>query len=191
MNFGKGDKIKFLDEKGEGVIVSVSGDVAVVATADGFEISYPVTKLIHFDSEKTRVDKIARMKKKEEEEKIKAEELKKLQKVKKEKGPKFSKSHAEGKAKLEMEIDLHLEEILDNEKGMNNSEKLQYQLIFFRDKLEEAIGSNIKKIVFIHGIGNGRLKFEIRKELDSYSNLSYSDASYKRYGFGATEVIIR
>src|SRR3989304_7888476 len=138
MNFGKGDKIKFLDEKGEGVIVSVSGDVAFVATADGFEISYPVTKLIHFDSEKTRVDKIARMKKKEEEEKIKAEELKKLQKVKKEKGPKFSKSHAEGKAKLEMEIDLHLEEILDNEKGMNNSEKLQYQLIFFRDKLEEA-----------------------------------------------------
>jgi len=190
MNFSKGDKIKFLDEAGEGIIVSLSGDEALVITTDGFEISYSVSKLIHFDSKKNSADKIAQMKK-EEEEKIKAEEMKKLQKVKKDKGPKFSKSHAEGKAKLEMEVDLHLEEILDNEKGMNNSEKLDYQMNYFRNELEQAIASNIKKIVFIHGVGNGRLKSEIRKELETYSNLSYSDASYKRYGFGATEVIIR
>ena len=154
----------------------------MVITTDGFEISYPVSKLIHVDPSKAHSKKSVLMNEQEaNEQKLK----------KKDKGPKFSKSHAEGKAAMEIEVDLHLEEILDNEKGMNNSQKLEYQLNYFRTELEAAISSNIKKIIFIHGVGNGRLKAEIRKELETYTNLSFSDASYKRYGFGATEVIIR
>jgi dsDNA-specific endonuclease/ATPase MutS2 len=48
-----------------------------------------------------------------------------------------------------------------------------------------------KKIVFIHGVGNGKLKHELRRILDAeYKNLRYQDASFKEYGFGATMVLL-
>ncbi|MFL5752968.1 MAG: hypothetical protein ACJ76F_06145 [Bacteroidia bacterium] len=42
----------------------------------------------------------------------------------------------------------------------------------------------------MHGVGNGRLKQEITAILKNYPELGVQDASYKKYGFGATEVII-
>ena len=45
--------------------------------------------------------------------------------------------------------------------------------------------------VFIHGIGNGTLKHELRKVLDEYyHDLKYQDASFKEYGYGATLIFI-
>jgi dsDNA-specific endonuclease/ATPase MutS2 len=62
----------------------------------------------------------------------------------------------------------------------------------FTIALDGAVRSKTKKIVFIHGIGNGKLKYEIRKTLDSkYSRLKYQDASFKEYGYGATMVILK
>jgi dsDNA-specific endonuclease/ATPase MutS2 len=65
------------------------------------------------------------------------------------------------------------------------------QLNYFRNYLDLAIKDHIKNIVFIHGVGNGTLKGEIRKTLDEmYPKLSYSDASMAKYGVGATEIEI-
>jgi dsDNA-specific endonuclease/ATPase MutS2 len=58
--------------------------------------------------------------------------------------------------------------------------------------LEGAIKSKVKRIVFIHGVGNGKLKFELRKLLDTtYAKLRYQDASFKEYGYGATLVMLK
>lgn len=58
--------------------------------------------------------------------------------------------------------------------------------------MEGAIRSNQNKIVFIHGVGNGRLKHELRKKLErKYSNFKYQDASFKEYGYGATMVYLK
>lgn len=90
------------------------------------------------------------------------------------------------------EIDLHIEEILDDHKGMSNSEILSAQLARFETALETASKSNAAKIVFIHGVGNGVLKLELRKLLDrKYSRFRYQDASFKEYGYGATMVYLR
>ena len=88
-------------------------------------------------------------------------------------------------------MDLHLEEILDKTSGMSNAEKLNYQLNYFKRELDNAIAGNTRKIVFIHGVGNGRLKSEICAILDRHNDLRYHDASFRKYGFGATEVIIK
>ena len=49
-----------------------------------------------------------------------------------------------------------------------------------------------RKMAFIHGLGNGRLKHEVLKTLDrKYPKLKYQDASFKEYGYGATMVIIK
>ena len=48
-----------------------------------------------------------------------------------------------------------------------------------------------KKITFIHGVGNGKLKQEIINKLEKdYPALQFHDAPTTRYGFGATEVVL-
>lgn len=89
------------------------------------------------------------------------------------------------------EVDLHIESIVDDYKDLSNGEILDIQLSRFKTKLETAIIHKTRRIVFIHGIGNGKLKHEIRKTLDrKYPDLKYQDASFKEYGYGATMVII-
>jgi dsDNA-specific endonuclease/ATPase MutS2 len=72
---------------------------------------------------------------------------------------------------------------------LSEGEILNNQLNRFYSALDKAIQGNIKEIVFIHGLGNGKLKYEIRKAIDTkYPDLTYQDASFKEYGFGATLV---
>jgi dsDNA-specific endonuclease/ATPase MutS2 len=50
----------------------------------------------------------------------------------------------------------------------------------------------VKKIVFIHGVGDGVLKNELRRELGrKYPKYPYQDASFREYGFGATMAILK
>ena len=89
------------------------------------------------------------------------------------------------------EVDLHIQEIVDDYTGMSNGEIINIQLARFTTSLEGAIRNNVKKIVFIHGVGNGKLKYELRKILDTkYPKLRYQDASFREYGYGATLVVI-
>jgi hypothetical protein len=89
------------------------------------------------------------------------------------------------------EIDLHIEAITDNFSGLSNSEIIDLQMARFKISLDTAIIHKTKRIVFIHGIGNGKLKFTLRKALDDkYPDLQYQDASFKEYGYGATMVLI-
>lgn len=87
------------------------------------------------------------------------------------------------------EVDLHIHEIADDYSGLTEGEILNIQLNRFHSELDKAIQRNLKKIVFIHGLGNGKLKYEIRNAIDTkYPDLTYQDASFKEYGFGATLV---
>ncbi len=90
------------------------------------------------------------------------------------------------------EVDLHIEELVDDHSSLSGREVLDLQMSRFTTALDGALRGKTKRIVFIHGIGNGKLKFEIRKTLDKkYPRLKYQDASFKEYGYGATMVIIR
>ena len=74
--------------------------------------------------------------------------------------------------------------------GLSNGVILEFQLSRFRTALETAILHKTGRIVFIHGVGNGKLKHEMRRILErEYSSLQYQDASFKEYGYGATMVL--
>lgn len=103
---------------------------------------------------------------------------------------KTSKSHKQLLKNLEKEVDLHIEELVDNTSGLSSHEMLSIQLERFEKELDYAMLNGIKKLVFIHGVGNGRLKMEIRNALKSTPGVTFQDASYKLYGFGATQVNI-
>jgi len=90
------------------------------------------------------------------------------------------------------EVDLHLHELIDDETGLNDHDKLQHQLEVFHKEMETAIKENYRRIVFIHGVGSGSLKLKIRSELQhKYKHLQFQDASFKEYGYGATMVLLR
>ena len=91
-----------------------------------------------------------------------------------------------------VEVDLHINELLDDTTGMTNAEMLNYQLDKFRETLDKYKGRREQKIVFIHGKGDGVLRKAIQDELKrKYGNYKYQDASFQEYGFGATMVTIK
>jgi len=91
-----------------------------------------------------------------------------------------------------MEVDLHIHELLDNFTNLTNTEMLTVQMNKFREELAQAINTGVKRIVFIHGVGNGTLKNELRRELQrKYSRYTMQDASFREYGYGATMVILK
>lgn len=91
-----------------------------------------------------------------------------------------------------IEIDLHINELLDDAHGMSNAEILTYQLDKFREVMEKYRTKREQKIVFIHGKGDGVLRKALLDELKrKYSTCRHQDASFQEYGFGATMVTIR
>jgi hypothetical protein len=91
-----------------------------------------------------------------------------------------------------IEIDLHINQLLDNTNGMSTGDMLNYQLNKFHEVLKQYAGEKGRKIVFIHGKGEGVLRTAIEKELKTrYKSYVFQDASFQEYGFGATLVKIR
>ena len=89
-------------------------------------------------------------------------------------------------------VDLHISELLDNTAGLDNADMLQVQLHEFNRVMEENRAAKGRKIVFIHGKGEGVLRKAILKELSyKYKSCEVQDASFREYGFGATQVTIR
>ena len=91
-----------------------------------------------------------------------------------------------------LEIDLHADSLLETTAGMSNFDILNYQLDIVRKTLDENLKEKGKRIVFIHGKGEGVLRNAISQELrKKYPGCISQDASFQKYGFGATMVIIK
>lgn len=91
-----------------------------------------------------------------------------------------------------IEVDLHIDQLLDNKSGLSNTDMLNVQLKEFNRVMEENLRHKGQKIVFIHGKGEGVLRNALLKELRlKYKHCDVQDASFREYGFGATQVTIR
>ena len=91
-----------------------------------------------------------------------------------------------------IEVDLHINQLLESTTGMSNADILNYQLSKFHEVMKANSAKKGQKIVFIHGKGEGTLRTALEKELKSTyrNNCRFQDASFREYGFGATLVII-
>lgn len=89
-------------------------------------------------------------------------------------------------------VDLHAEKLLDNTAGMSSADILNYQLEKFHKIMKENAKMQGKRIIFIHGKGEGVLRQALIHELNyRYKRCSYQDASFQEYGYGATQVTIK
>jgi hypothetical protein len=102
---------------------------------------------------------------------------------------------AEEKKEIERpqkEIDLHIEKLRDDYQFLNKDEILKIQLQHFHKALDAAIVHKQPSIVFIHGVGNGTLRYEIQKVVSKHQQVkTYLDAHKEKYGYGATEVVLK
>ena len=89
-----------------------------------------------------------------------------------------------------IEVDLHINQLVDSVIGMTNADILKTQLDVFHKTITDAILQKAGKVILIHGIGNGTLKEALRESLTKQYKLRFEDASFKEYGFGATEVFL-
>ena len=91
-----------------------------------------------------------------------------------------------------LEVDLHIDALLDTTAGMSPADMLEYQVSTFNRVLEENKGKHGTRMVFIHGKGDGVLRAALQRELSKQrSAFLWQDASFQRYGFGAMLVIVR
>jgi hypothetical protein len=91
-----------------------------------------------------------------------------------------------------IEVDLHVNELFDNTRGLSNSDILNAQIDKFREVMDANLKRHGQKIVFIHGKGEGVLRQALIKELDyRYKDHRHQDASFRQYGYGATMVTIK
>lgn len=90
-----------------------------------------------------------------------------------------------------VEIDLHAHALLDSTDGLSANEIKDYQMKVFRETMEQYRRDKGRRIVFIHGNGDGVLRKAILTELKyTYKNCRHQDASFQQYGFGATMVTV-
>lgn len=87
----------------------------------------------------------------------------------------------------DLTVDLHIERIPGSD-GIPEWAALDFQMNYFRQVLRQNLRHKGKRIVFIHGVGDGILAQAIRKELDEVFALS---CSYTYGPMGATNVTIR
>ena len=174
MQLKENDQVKVIDEDFEATVKLVKGDSVIIECEDGFEYTYEIYKLIKIKSDGD------------------SEHIVKPISFETANSSKPSNLANQVALKgIKPEIDLHIEELCPNEKFRTNHEALVFQLNYCRKVIETAIRNRKRNLVFIHGLGAGKLKQELRNMLnETYPTIEFFDASYQTYGAGATEIII-
>ncbi|MGN6803240.1 MAG: Smr/MutS family protein [Ginsengibacter sp.] len=109
--------------------------------------------------------------------------------------PKSSYDISAARQKLEPArsvIDLHIEKITDNWKGLSNFEILTMQLDYFEKYYQLAIAHHQPNLVVIHGVGKGKLRDEIHEILKMKKEVkSFANQYHENFGYGATEIFFQ
>lgn len=192
--FKVGDRVRFLNDEGEGIILSFpSSDVALVEDSTGFAYEHEIRELVHvvpLDKELKKYEEVNPDLASLLERNIDAEMVKKANADFKAIYKGKQGTEIKGKGDW-MEVDLHAHELLESQRGMTNGDIVVYQLEHFERMLRNAEEKKMKRVIFIHGVGQGVLRQEIRRILNEYyPHCEFMDAPYHIYGYGATEVRI-
>lgn len=173
--FQIGDSVETIDDTIKGIVTEIKGTEITIETEEGFAMLYSASELVKItEAFKVSNYEIAQIKSEKE--------------LPKKRRPNTVKAKERNAPR--MEVDLHIHQITNSENGMTSHDKLNLQLETAKRQLEFAIRKRIQKVVFIHGVGEGVLKEELKYLFGRYENVRHYEADYQKYGLGATEVYI-
>lgn len=179
MKFKVGDIVFAIDDDINGEILNITGTTCTLLSEDGFEVAYEAHELVKDRSRNERLDfsrNFNAFMGENSNESKKPKKAKISTKKKKEQPP--------------MEVDLHIHKLIKNQKGLTNFDMLNIQLDTAKRQFDFAVSKRISRVIFIHGVGAGVLKAELRYFFQKYDNIQVRDADYKKYGLGAMEIYI-
>ncbi|WP_372945799.1 Smr/MutS family protein [Muriicola sp.] len=172
-----GDRVQVLDDSIEGVVMQVVQELVRIRTDEGFDLEFTLQEVLLVEGqERIRVSR----------DEVNASRLEKEVDRK----PGIRVSRKKERDVPAMEVDLHIHQLVPDTRGMSNYEMLNIQMDTAKRQLEFALRKNIRRVVFIHGVGAGVLKEELGFLLRRYPQINYYDADYQKYGLGATEAYI-
>lgn len=191
MTFKRGDRVKFLNDVGAAVVQDVDGDQVTVMDEDGFDRTVASAELLLAPDPKeeakrygNNVPHIAQ---------ILAQEVgeKRMKALQREFDVKYRHAQATNMARRDahMEVDLHIHELVDDQSGLPDRAKLAIQMDHFDRMMDIAKREKLRRIVFIHGVGQGVLRHHIQTSIEQHHpDCSFRQADPRKYGSGATEV---
>lgn len=173
--FNIGDKVSWIDEDLTGRITSVlPNHLYAIETSEGFLVNASAKELVALPiNDAIRVDHKALKEHLAEKEQLQ------------EKPRSYKRASKQIPA---LEVDLHIEAIIEHTRGLTNYDMLNKQLETAQQQLYFARQKRIKRVVFIHGVGEGVLKTELETLLRRHDDLDFYPADVREYGYGATEV---
>ncbi len=166
--FQIGDQVAVIDENIEGIILDVSGDQVVIETQEGLSFSYSSKEIVKIAHEIS----------------VTNQQVFNAKKAKNDSHQKRKSSIEKLKSKTILEVDLHIEKLTSRSRGMDTYDILELQIKTAKQQIKFAQSKHINKVVLIHGHGAGVLKKELEFLLSQFSSVTYTDASYQKYGFG-------
>jgi len=174
MLFKIGEKVSFLHESGWGVIKEIKTDTVLVEDETGFDRPIPLNELVKiYGNQEDRFDDVP---------------LDFSEKEVRANSNNNSRIDDTRKFKDFWEIDLHIHELLDSDLGLSNAEMMRHQISVLKSFFRNASDKRIKKLIIIHGVGQGVLKAEVRAFLQKQDGLEFYDSDFREYGKGATTV---
>ncbi|WP_106794659.1 DNA mismatch repair protein MutS [Aquimarina sp. Aq78] len=173
-----GDTVSVLDEPITGKVIAVTVDEVTIETEDGFDMTFFVREVVKIESGELIMPSYEEINKN-----LKEKEVFK-------KKPKRPIVKPKERDIPPMEVDLHVNKLVRSTKGMTNHDMITLQLDTAKRQLDFAISKRIPNVIFIHGVGQGILKEELKYLFGRYDNIRISEGDYKKYGLGAMEVYI-
>lgn len=190
-SFQTGQRVKFLNDVGSATVVRVEGSTVVVEDEDGFERSVTAAELMAAPDPEVEArqygDAIPDVAQ------LLAQEVgeKRMRELQKDFEVRYQHAQATNMARRDahMEVDLHIHELVDDQRGLPDRAKLAIQMDHFDRMMDIAKREKLRRIVFIHGVGQGVLRHHIRTTLEQHHpDCSYREGDPRKYGSGATEV---
>ncbi len=162
--FRLNDKVRFVNENGEGIIKEIHRDRLLIENEFGFDEFYRFNEVI--PAQNTINEKEITVEKSKE-------------------GIIKSKTK---KAENERVVDLHFSQLVDFTMGFTSHQKFTLQLNEAKKAIEKARKDKLKKLILIHGKGTGKLEQALYKLLKQEKDIEFFDADFQRYKLGAVEI---
>ena len=166
----KGTRVRMMDSPESGKIVGFGKEFYEIETDDGYIIKSRLSDFVVVNAEEDRA----------------------LYRSMPSAGKKKEQKKSVISPAKDLAVDLHFERIPGYDR-IAEWAAMEFQLDYFKRVLRENLKYKGKRIVFIHGDGDGVLRDAIRKELNETFALScsWAPARSDEFGTGATAVTIR
>jgi hypothetical protein len=163
--FTIGEYVSLLKEEGKFKILSLQRDIAIIEDEYGFERTITLKEL------------------------VKRREIPLPTNFQVKDSTQEQKAKAKNNSELPL-VDLHMEMLEVPTNNMNTHDILLHQIHVFKKFTNKMIQQQQAKFIVIHGVGEGRLKNEIKLLVNGNNGLMMHDANYSNRGVGASLIEI-